>query len=239
MRYELRALLGQSPLLFLNLTRLVSKTSSHVVGSETEVVIEGFPRSANTFAVAAFRMAQEREVRIAHHLHVPAQVLAAARARLPAILLIRNPQDAVLSMGIRHPELSLRQIVRDYTRFYRACFDLRSHYVLGPFDLVTREFGTIVHRLNHRFGTHFRQFENDSEYVERVFAEVERLDRADTGHEQINPVTVARPSEDRRRIKAELLCQVENDQDLQRQLIEATKLYDEIMCTLNHDDCPR
>ena len=32
------------------------------------LVIEGFPRSANTFAVVAFRQAQERYVPIAHHL---------------------------------------------------------------------------------------------------------------------------------------------------------------------------
>ena len=36
-----------------------------VVGEDTDIVIEGYPRSANTFAVAAFRLAQPATPRIA------------------------------------------------------------------------------------------------------------------------------------------------------------------------------
>ena len=38
---------------------------------ETELVIEGFPRSANTFAVLAFDYAQPDDVKLAHQLHAP------------------------------------------------------------------------------------------------------------------------------------------------------------------------
>ena len=55
-----------------------------VVGPDTELVIEGFPRTANTFAVFAFQTAQARPVRVAHHLHAPIQVTVAARRPPPA-----------------------------------------------------------------------------------------------------------------------------------------------------------
>ena len=46
----------------------------------TELVIEAFPRSANTFATVAFQLSQPAPVRVAHHLHAPAQVTEARGA---------------------------------------------------------------------------------------------------------------------------------------------------------------
>ena len=74
--------------------------SSRAVTPDKLVVIEGFPRSGNSFARRAFIMAQDETfdvTRIAHHLHVPAQVIRAARWRIPTLVLIRRPKDAVLS----------------------------------------------------------------------------------------------------------------------------------------------
>jgi hypothetical protein len=58
------------------------------VSRTTQLVIEGYPRLGNTFAVVAFLQAQKEDVRIAHHLHAPAQVIRAARWRIPTIVLI-------------------------------------------------------------------------------------------------------------------------------------------------------
>src|SRR5918999_5771267 len=97
--YEAQTIVAQQPLLALPLARL----RGHGVPFErdTEIVIEGFPRSANSFAVAAFARAQGRKPKIAHHVHAPAQVIAAARAGIPAIVLIRNPEEAVLEYVIK------------------------------------------------------------------------------------------------------------------------------------------
>jgi hypothetical protein len=56
------------------------------VSRTTEIVIEGYPRSGNTFAVVAFRLAQGREIEIAHHLHAAAQIKRAARLDVPAFI---------------------------------------------------------------------------------------------------------------------------------------------------------
>ena len=77
----------------------------------TEIVIEGFPRSANSFAVNAFVLAQGRPVHVAHHVHAAAQVLAAGRAGVPAILLIREPTDAIVSYLLWQPHLRPRHAV--------------------------------------------------------------------------------------------------------------------------------
>ena len=59
-------------------------------------MIDGYTPCGATFAVYAFQMAQPRPVRTAHHLHAPAQLVAAARADIPTLVLIREPAGVVL-----------------------------------------------------------------------------------------------------------------------------------------------
>ena len=118
-RHKLRSLIDTHPIVYLPLRRVRSKTRHIIVSKDTEIVIEGFPRSVNTFAVVAFTFAQGRPVKIARHLHAPAQVIAAVRREIPCIVLIRKPRDAVLSLLVRAPHISADQALKDYIRFYR------------------------------------------------------------------------------------------------------------------------
>ena len=95
-------LLEKMPSLYLNVMRLRwrgSPASQRLIFSETDVVIEGFPRSANSFALAAFRSVNQGGLRIATHVHSPAQVLYAVENDIPAMVLIREPDEAILSLG--------------------------------------------------------------------------------------------------------------------------------------------
>lgn len=119
-RFSARSFVGQYPFPYLMLQRLRPRRRHLVVARDTEIVIEGYPRSANTFAVAAFMLAQERPVKMAHHLHAPAQVIRAVKWGIPTLLLIRQPEDAVLSLLIREPGISAERALRDYIRFYNG-----------------------------------------------------------------------------------------------------------------------
>ena len=68
---------GERPAIFYKFYRLkrefVSKTEvrgRRVVQPTTQLVIEGFPRSANTFAVWAFRQAQPEESPFTKRSHI-------------------------------------------------------------------------------------------------------------------------------------------------------------------------
>src|SRR4051794_35640317 len=92
-RQELHSVWGQYPRLSLPLAR--HRTKNGIAADRTtDIVIEGFPRSGNTFAVVAFRLAQSRAMQVAHHLHIPAQLLWADRVGMPSMVLVRNPVDA-------------------------------------------------------------------------------------------------------------------------------------------------
>lgn len=134
--------------------------SPQVISPRTELVIDGYTRCASTFAVYALQLAQPRPVRIAHHLHAPAQLIEAARLRVPALALIREPKGAILSQLIREPGVALPDALVAYSRFYTCLMPYRDALVVGEFEQVTADFGAVVRRLNARFGTRFTEFEN-------------------------------------------------------------------------------
>ena len=166
-RHVLRSQVAVHPLPYLTFARLKYRgPSPKVIAPDTELVIDGYTRSASTFAVYAFQMAQLRPVRLAHHLHAPAQLRAAAKRGVPTLALIRKPQDAILSEVIREPGVSLRHAMAAYTRFYSCLLPYRSSFVVADFDEVTHNFGAVIRRLNQRFGTSFEVFNHGDENLQ-------------------------------------------------------------------------
>jgi hypothetical protein len=193
-RFEARHLLSPYPSLFLPLMRRRPSHDGKVIDADTEIVIEGYPRSGNTFAAAAFEMAQGRPVRIARHLHAPAHVIAGVRRGVPVMVVVRRPEDAVVSEVIRHPGLTVGQALRHYASFHRHLEDYRSGFVVAPFERVTGDFGAVIEAVNTRFGTAFHLFDHTPENVEAVFRRVDEMDREDTGRRATDPAaTTARP----------------------------------------------
>lgn len=132
--------------------------SPQVISSRTELVIDGYTRCASTFAVYALQLSQPEPVRVAHHLHAPAQLIEAVRMRVPALALIREPQGAILSQLIREPGVALPDALVAYSRFYTRLLPYRHGLVVGEFEQVTNDFGSVVRRINARFGTRFAEF---------------------------------------------------------------------------------
>jgi hypothetical protein len=163
----------------------------------TELVIEGFPRSANTFAVAAMWVSQGRRPVMARHTHTPAQIMRASRLRIPAILLVRRPADAIVSLMVREPRLGPRQALRSWVRFHEAVMPYAGDVVVAGFEEVTTDFGAVIERVNARFGTSFLPFEHTGENLDRCNAVIEELDRRDTGRDGVTSRTVARPDAER------------------------------------------
>jgi hypothetical protein len=163
------------------------------VDRRVEIVIEGFPRSANSFAVAAFRLPQDRFLHIAHHRHVAAQVIGGVRLGIPVLVLVRHPEDAVLSLVTRHPNVPVELALKNYARFYGPILRLADHFVCANFEQVTTDFGVVVRRLNARFGSTFREFEHTSENVAECFFQIERHHRRQTGERHFEAM-VPRPS---------------------------------------------
>ena len=169
--YRGLTLAARSPALAVWLARL--GRYGHPVSHDTEIVIEGFPRSGNSFAVAAFRRAQHRPVRIAHHLHAPGHAIAALRRGVPTLVVIRHPDEAVPEFAVSKPNLSVRAILRGYVRFHEPLLPYRWGFVTARFEDVLSDFTSVIRRINERFGTTFAEFEATESNVTAVYSDVE------------------------------------------------------------------
>ena len=130
------------------------------------------------FAVGAFEYAQDEELSIAHHNHVPAPILNAVRWGLPTVVLIRDPVETIISNrglqlqigAVEGRDMSQRVSydtqLRTWMQFYRRIAPVRDEVVVASFEVVTEDFGTVIDAVNERFGTAFARFEHTEEAIE-------------------------------------------------------------------------
>lgn len=197
-RSQLSHHLATHPKLFFPFYKLATHQDNEaLVVRDTEIVIEGFPRSGNTFAFVAFQLAQAQHVKVAHHLHVEAQILEGLRLGIPVLVLIRKPEQAIRSLLIRHPEVEASFALRRYNRFYTNVYRVHNQVVIGEFSKVTTDFGQVIKAVNDKFGTSFEIFQHTEQNVVSAFKEIESINNQfDQGQE----THVARPSRYRKDI---------------------------------------
>lgn len=168
--------------------------------------MESYPRCASSFAIAGFRLAQEpRSLRLAHHTHASGHVIAGIRLGIPALVLIREPEGAVVSSRIRHPARRYADLLRGFCAFYEPLVPHRGDLVIGTFDeVISGELGAITRRLNARFGTTYAEFEPTEENVARVMREIDQDWRARRGDGERLERVIPRPSPVREDLKREM-----------------------------------
>ncbi|HYJ61398.1 MAG TPA: hypothetical protein VE032_08045 [Actinomycetota bacterium] len=222
--YEAQTLVARVPSIARPLQRLRGPERS--VDDRTEIVIEAFPRCASSFAVAAFRLAQEpRAMRIADHSHSPAEVIAGVRRGLPVLVLARRAEPAVISHVIRNPDLPVRAVLRGYLRFYETVAPHRRDIVVGSFDEVTTDLGVVIARMNARFGTAFAPFTHTPANLARIEREIEDDYAARAGDDADRERIIPRPSATREDLKVAVTARFarETTPDLRRR---ADAVYD-------------
>ncbi|MDH3587771.1 MAG: hypothetical protein OEQ74_00055 [Gammaproteobacteria bacterium] len=224
--FVIQRVLGSRPFPYFFLRRLITSKPELAASGKTELVIEGYPRSANSFSVVAFEQAQEREVKIAHHLHVPAQVIRGVQRGIPIVVLLREPVSAVASLIVREPALGIRVALWDYIHFHRTIRRYRDSFLIARFEDITDDFGRVIERLNNKWGTQFQVFDHNEENVARAFA---RLESLESGREigEINEDRVARPSGQRSEKSASIRAQLLSPACAKR-LNQARELYDSL-----------
>ena len=239
--YRMRNLWRQFPLLFLPFSRWrwtrwrqnycldprgAEPAAPEPVVQDTEIVIEGFPRTGNTFTHIAFKMAQGRPIKIGHHTHAAAQIMAAVRMGIPTIVLIRNPEEAIISylIGEFDPGLTLEQSLREYISFYQSILSYREGFVIATFEQITTDFGYVIRRVNQKFKSSFNEFNHSQENVKKCFELI------DSGYQNffgdLSEKVISRPAESRQVLREELCHQFFSDSpSISKLRNEAQKIY--------------
>lgn len=186
---KIKEFLENYPCLYLAMLKL--KRTGHwsrswIVRRDTEITIEGYPRSGNSFARSAFLFAENSKRRIATHVHSHAQVIRSVQLGIPTMVLVRAPKDACLSLvalsyQVKEREVSAAMRTRakldlinnlaSYHRFYKNVLRVAEGVIIADFNLVTKDYGEVLRRMNLRYGTHFPIYESSDANKQKVFEE--------------------------------------------------------------------
>ena len=224
--FPLRSFFGKYPLLFYFLYGLLPKNRMLSVNRNTQLVIEGFPRSANTFAVVALQNAQSVKLQLAHHMHVPAQVIRGVHWNIPTIVLIRNPKDAIVSLVINDPRISITQALKCYISFYEKIYPYRPNYIVAPFKEVINNYSSIIQKTNNKFKTNFISPISTDSNPKETFQKIESIEKIESirqGAKGYSESQISRPSLTRTLMAREQIQKLE-----QPQYIKLLKIADEI-----------
>lgn len=226
--FQVRSRLSRYPRLLAAWMGLRNPAAAFGQFARTDLVLEGYPRSGNWFAYYALMLAQKEIYQVAHHSHLASTVITATRMGLPALVLIRQPEEVVISFCVFQPRLTLGLALQGWMRFYQALLPCRSGLVMAPFEQVTADYGQVIAAVNERFGTQFEPFEHTQENVRGVFAQIEAgFEREARRAGKLATVEdrVGRPSAEREAKKARLRQALAQDSELQRRLAQAEALY--------------
>ncbi len=206
--FRTQRIIGRYPLLFYPIRKRLSKHPELAVQHDTALVIEGFPRSGNSFSIVAFEQAQTQPIKIAHHSHTPSQIIAGARMGIPIIVLLREPVSAICSLVVRENYLTLNLALWDYINFHKRILPFKKHFLVAPFDIITSNFGEIIFQLNQKYNTDYGIFNHTEENVAKAFTRLDTFEITSDGN-NVDENRVARPSQSRKNqaayLKSELL----------------------------------
>lgn len=133
------------------------RLAPRLVTPNCELVIDGFPRSANTWIYYNVQVAFPKS-RIAHHVHSWQQFFLARIYRVPSILIVRNPDACVQSLATkRGGSMALHYLDYLMTTGLGALFANK----LYLFDKVVGEHGIdeLIHYVGKTTGKHFSALE--------------------------------------------------------------------------------
>jgi len=168
-------------LVCLPVFRLFARRFPRISNSESDICIEGFPRSGNTYFVSAF-FSWNRGIAVAHHSHLAGSAKYAIRREIPTVILVREPQDAVASVMAWDGLLWAPVALLSYIHFYRVLWKYRQKFLVLSFDDVTQRPDECVQIINRRFNTTFLCEEFSVLVDERIRARLKTVDlRHDRG----------------------------------------------------------
>ena len=222
--------LGDHPLALPVLLAVTPESvSSRKVTPETDLVVEGFPRSGNTYAALGIALAQPQPLRIVSHAHVPAQVKRAVALGVPTLVAVRDPADATCSMAVADPHHRVRDLLRYWIHYHQQLLEVERGVLFASFEDITGRLGGVVDAVNRRFGTDLAPVADDAETRERIFAAIEDKQRSVHGearyHEAVPRPDPKRSGEGARR-RAELEetvdpAALDRARELHRRLVDA------------------
>ncbi len=196
--------------IFKSIYKMFSKVHQNLVREDTNIVIEGFPRCGNTFAVASFKHSNQ-DLEIASHVHLPYQIIFSKKYKTPAIFLIRNPLDSISSLMIRDSKYTIQDAILYYIKFHQIVIKYKTHAIISDFTSTINDFPSIIKKLNNKMGTNFQYHDNTKETILKIknHLKQEEIEKYGKGYEKVFGL----PSNKRDKEKSQLISEIKKNKN--------------------------
>lgn len=209
----------------LTVTMLKNYKSRFVCTVNTDLVLEGFPRSGNTFSVDFLdHLSKGRKLNIAHHTHNFRNLRLGVELGVPCAALIRSPLEAVSSYMI-YSGRNVDEAANYYYEFYYSLMDIKSSISYIKFEEVVTNMNDVIIQLNEKYNLDLQisnDLQRDSEIVKNI--SIERAKKTRTNEQFIK--TVGSPNKERDLLKKEIKQHVLSHFSTNTEVV---KLYEEIV----------
>jgi hypothetical protein len=135
----------------------------------SDVFIDGFPRSANSYAFYAFKVANP-QAHVSGHCHSIDAIRRSLGYGVPTLILLREPKGCVASLVQFVPGLSVYAALGHYRRFHEGLLALGRGYFVASFEEVTHDLGRVIEAFNATMGTSFATYVKNDQNEARVEA---------------------------------------------------------------------
>lgn len=221
-------LMGEHPITLPILLRMTPIGMSRRITERTRLVVEGFPRSGNTFASYAIWHAAGSDFPLSSHVHHLAQLKLATRRGLPTVLVVREPLATLASYLIAGPHGRPKGVLKEYLSYYEGALPMLSDVLVVDFTEITGDMGAVIDRINARFDLDIPAFDHTPETVAAVFDTIQHTDALGMGE-----AGVARPSEERSADNARRRAELQAP-ELAPLLARANELYHRVRRSATH-----
>ena len=149
----MKRLIKSNPFLFKLWFELYRKNrgiKKNYFNHKTKFLLDGYPRSGNTFAASLVKYIFGKEVFV-HHFHAIAPIKIALRKDIPVYILIRDPKEAITSNYLKTfalknkdipreiNETLLKKLTIEYSNYYKFVYKKRNKIEIIIFkDLISR-----------------------------------------------------------------------------------------------------
>ena len=119
----------------------------YLVSEQTDAVVEGFPRSGNTWLTEFFRY--KTNLIIASHIHYPFMIKDGAKFNIPVYLVIRHPLECISSLIVRDKSYTIDAALYYYRAFHNDVLSYLHQIKVISFERVTQELDVLSRELNN------------------------------------------------------------------------------------------
>lgn len=156
----------------------------------TDLTIEGFPRSANSYLVVAVQEANPDLV-LAHHMHTVGAIRLSVRIGVPTVVVIRHPREAILSLLRYYPDVRATHCWRAYAEYHEALFSMEGKICWVSFEQIVAGTDAVFRKIGAALGVPLRTIGSVGGNESTVFRRIDYLHMRRLGG--IDPRRVARP----------------------------------------------